>query len=274
MNRKYIYSLFLISFLWSCDKEDEVDLKIPFQKKLVSAIVIGNTDTNFSAFLSYTTPVYGTGFISDPTIAEQANAFITTENNTYELVYDSIIKRYTQSLNGKSITAGQTFNIKVSDKKETITGKCTIPSDASVTLNMQLDSSLNTLYYYNARFTCKLLSPEKKYILLIPKIIFSDSSEVEMQEEQFTSLQELTTNTTLERKFVSNPIFPAFPVRIECKVWVCDETFAKHYNINTTFYAFSGFTIGSPALTYSNMSNKIGVIAAYNQIGNFKFNIP
>jgi Domain of unknown function (DUF4249) len=275
MNRKYIYSLFLIGFLWSCEKDDEVDLKIPFQKKLVSAIIIGNTDTGFSAFLSYTSPVYGSISSGEPIIAEKANAFITTEGNTYELVYDSIIKRHTQSLRGKSITAGQTFNIKVSDSKETVTGKCTIPGNASIILNLQFDSSLdNTPYYYKARFTYKLTSPEKKYIFLIPKIIFADSSQVEMQEEQFTPLKEVTNNTTMEKQFVVGYTFLLFPVRIECKVCVCDEAFAKYYNTSTTFNLFSVLPIGSPPLTYSNMSNKIGVIAAYNQIGNFKFNIP
>jgi hypothetical protein len=274
MNRKYIYSLFLIGFLWSCEKDDEVDLKIPFQKKLFSAIIIGNADTSFSAFLSYTSPVYGSGSTGEPIIAEKANAIITTENNTYELVYDSIIKRYTQSLGGKRITAGQTFNIKVSDNQETVTGKCTVPNGANVTLAVQLDSSLNTTYYYNARFTCTLLSPEKKYILLIPKIIFSDSSEAEMQEELFTPLKELTTNTTLEKQFGTTPVFSSFPVRIECKVWVCNEAFAKYYNSYAAFNVFSILPISSPAITYSNMSNKIGVIAAYNQIANFKFNLP
>lgn len=271
---KYLFIIGILLQLVSCDTQEDVDITIPFHKKLVGGVIIGTSESSITASLTYTTPVYKKPVSMEPDIVTNANAFINEGSNQYNFTFNEPSGTYNTSLNGASVQAGQTYRLTASDGNETVTGQTTIPGGADVKLTVAFDSLFHSSYFYHANFNCQLLSAEKKYIRLVPTLFFNDSSQIEMAMPSYTSILELNQGQSFNCNFGANKIFPeSVPVRIECKVLVCDEAYAKYFNTTTSATLYNILPIGEPNFAYSNLSNKVGVIASYNHTKTFYFQL-
>ncbi|MES2381047.1 MAG: DUF4249 family protein [Bacteroidota bacterium] len=271
---KYLFIIGILLQLISCDSQEDVDITIPFQKKLVGGVIIGTSDATIAASLTYTTPVYNQQTSVEPVIVTNANAFVNEGSNQYHLTFDEPTGTYNTSLNGASVQVGQTYRLIVSDGNETVTGQTTIPDGADVKLTVQFDSAFRNNYFYHANFNCQLLSDKKQYIRLVPTLFFDDSTQIEMLMPSYTSIIQLNQGQSFNSNFGAHKIFQeSKPIRIECKVLVCDEAYAKYFNTTTSASLYNVLPIGEPNFAYSNLSNKVGVIASYNLTKTFYFQL-
>ncbi len=261
---KYLFIIGLLLQLASCGSEENVDITIPFQKKLVGGVIIGANDASITASLTYTTPIYNKQAATETDIVTNANAHINEGSNQYNLVFDAPTGTYNATLNGTNVQIGQTYRLTVSDGNETVTGKTTIPGDADVKLTVQFDSVFSNNYFYHANFNCQLLSDKKQYIRLVPTLFFDDSTQTDMAMPSYTSIIQINQGQSFNSTFGAHKIFQqSKPIRIECKVLVCDEAYAKYFNTTTSVSLYNILPIGEPNFAYSNLSNKVGVIASY-----------
>ena len=107
------------------------------------------------------------------------------------------------------------------------------------------------------------------------RIIFSDSSNTIMFENTFNESKISSKNQSIQRKlYTYKPNEFVYPVRIEVIGINCDEAYTKYYNNTTPFNFYNILPINEPTIAYSNMSNKIGVIASYCASPVQVFNIP
>lgn len=265
--------LFILLFI-GCTREKEVDLKIPFKQKLVSAIFIGEGDSMFTAILTYTTPVFNTPPSQQIVYATKAKAQIKNNGNNYDLFYQEPTSNYESAINAIKVKANETYYLEANDGKEIVTGFTTIPEEGDFDIDLKLDSSNNDAYFYNAKIKCKLISNQKIAVKLVAIMFYNDSSFSLMSENIFLPITELNKGEVLERTLSAvKPNEFTHPVRIECYGVVCNDVYKNYYNATSGINFSSFLPLGEPNITYSNLSNKIGIIASYNasHVQTFKF---
>ena len=64
--------LFAALLLASCEREEAITVDVPYKKKLVAEVFLGEGDSVFTANLSYTKPVFGEPNTIEPLYAKNA----------------------------------------------------------------------------------------------------------------------------------------------------------------------------------------------------------
>ncbi|MBJ7429303.1 MAG: DUF4249 family protein [Bacteroidia bacterium] len=272
--KQLLLIFFAILVFQSCEREEEILINLPYKKKLISEVFLGEGDSSFSATLSYTQPIFGKPVLAEPVYATKANAQISTDGKTFQLDYDSFNFNYKGSYIPNIIKAGETYHFKASDESETTTGFVTIPQKPAFDFELQFDSSFADIYFYNATIKCTLKSNFSVNTKFVALIVFNDSSRSLLTEVTSSKVPVLKPNESVTKKlFASKSSEFVYPVRIECLGISCSDSYMLYSNATSIFNFSNIFPISEPTITYSNMSNKIGVIAAYSLSTPKKFNI-
>jgi len=260
---QYIFICFVL--LSSCSREDEIVLNVPYKKKLVAEIFIGEGDSVFNAILTHTKPVFGEASNSMPDYVSNANAFISKGAEQINLVFNGNFSQYYSDVIPNKIKSGESYYFEASDGNEKVYGSTIIPEKPNLFYSVKLDSSINDAYFYNATINCTNLSEKPGYIRVMARVIFSDSSNGMMFENSFNEIKLLAKNHSIQRKlYCYKPNDFVYPIRIEISGINCDEAYAKYYNNTTPFNFYNILPINEPTIAYSNLSNKIGIIASYS----------
>lgn len=260
-----LYISICLALFSSCSREDEIDLHVPFKKRLVAEVFIGEGDSVFNAILTHTKPVFGEPNNSMPDYVKDANAYIGKGSEQINLSFNGNFSQYYSDALPYKIKSGENYYFEASDGNEKVYGSTTIPEKPNLSYSVKLDSSINDAYFYNATITCTNQSEKSGYIRVMARIIFSDSSYGTMFENSFNEIKLLGKNQSIQRKLYSyKPSEFVYPVRIEISGINCDEAYAKYYNNTTPFNFYNILPINEPTIAYSNMSNKIGIIASYS----------
>lgn len=267
--------IFVLIALFGCSSEEEITVNLPFKKKLVTQVYVGQNDEMLTAILTHTTPVFGTGAANEPDYATNANVWANINGTDYKLTYNPNTFEYNSDLLNNPIAENDVVKIKVNSELETITGQTKIPEKPLVSFDLELDSNLNDFYFYHAKITCKLLSPGKKNLRILAKITYSDSITVFLGTKMFSAISSITSGQSFSENLFGYKITEfGYPVKIECFAVNCDDAYTQYYN-NSGGINFAEFLpISEPTIAYSNMSNNIGIIASYSvsnsQIFTFK----
>ncbi len=259
------YLFICLVLLSSCSREDEIDLHVPFKKRLIAEVFIGEGDSAFNAILTHTKPVFGEPSNSMPVYVPDANAFISKGAEQINLNFNGNFSQYYSDVLLNKVRSGESYYFEATDGNEKVYGSTTIPEKPILSFTVKLDSSINDAYYYNTTITCTNQSEKPDYIRVMARVIFSDSTYGMMFENSFNEIKQLAKNQSIQRKLYSYKTSEfAFPVRIEISGINCDEAYAKYYNNTTPFNFYNILPINEPTMAYSNMSNKIGIIASYS----------
>lgn len=257
--------LFATLLLASCEREEVITVDVPYKKKLLAEVFLGEGDSVFTANLSYTKPVFGEPNTIEPLYATNAKAQININGNVYGLAYNEFTFNFNADYQPNTIKAGETYYFQASDESETITGFTKIPEKPSFDFEIKFDSSLTDFYYYNAVIKCTNKSANAINAKFVAEVIFSDSSKVFLTETISSKIPFLKQNESITKKlYAFKPNEFVYPVRIECYGVSCNDEYAKYSNATGIFNFSNILPVSEPTIVYSNMSNKIGIIAAYS----------
>jgi hypothetical protein len=262
---KIIFSLVILGLtLTSCERYETIDFDIPFKSKVVVASFLTADETQIAVWLTRTTKAVGAETPQEPTLVTDAEVTLIHEGNSYLLVYDSMEKVYVGDMNGAPFESGKKYTLLVKSGDETVTGYTTIPLPAITESTCKIDSifGINGLTYL-VTFTTKQLSAGNNHLFLYPYIVFEDSSRYALFYDGRDRARASRQGQTISQTF-SASYSQSRPVRVELLTYTCDEPYASYYNKSATFnYGSLGMAFGEVTITYSNMSNKIGVFASY-----------
>ncbi|MES2780869.1 MAG: DUF4249 family protein [Bacteroidota bacterium] len=274
--KKYISIILVVFVLAGCERQEDVDIDVPYKKKLVAAVFIGAGDSLINATLTYTTPVFGAVPAMDAKYATSATGVLSYNGLATDFNYDSMNLNYTAFTLPHYALAGETYQVNFDDKELSINGKTTIPFPVTMDIQMEFDSSENlTLPQYRATFTCRVTGDFPAYVRIFPVLVMDDSlTFMPMYGETFKPIKQLQKGDVFTEKYIAasaiNGLYPAF---IRCIIITCDEAYARYYNA-TQGIDFSSIIPGTePLQVYSNMSNHIGIIASYNVCGEVVFDV-
>jgi hypothetical protein len=262
---KNTYFIFALIAILGCSREEEISVNLPFKKKLVAQVYIGQNDEMLTATLTHTTPVFGTNTATEPSYESGATVWANVNGTDYRLTYDPNTFEYNSDLLDKPITENDIIKFKANNELETISGQTKIPEKPLVSFDLVLDSNLNDFYFYHAKITCKLLSPGKKQLRILAKITYSDSITVFLGTKTFSPIASINSGQSFTEHFYGYKITEfGYPVKIECFAANCDDAYTKYYNNTVGFNFAELLPISEPTIAFSNMSNNIGVIASYS----------
>lgn len=261
----HIYFWLLVTIVsLGCQKSVEVDLFPPFQRKLVPSIFIGAGDTSATAYLQYTLPLFGDTGTQERVNVKNAKMVLTTPSGPIVLSYDENNQYYYVGLNAP-IEPGQTLRIDVDDSIEQTNGSAVVPQPVDVSVSLTFDSSLflGELTRYQAKLTYTLNGSQPAYVRIFPQLFMEDGWMENLIDEQFTPIKLLLPGQSVTQQFnLVKPYEEAVPSFMQVVVVSCDVHYARYYNsVASSFLEF--FPATEPTMDYSNMSNGIGIIAAY-----------
>lgn len=277
MKKLTYHILLFVVFLTSCERQEEVDLKVPFKRKMVVAAFIGTGDSEVLASINYTSPVFGAPPIMDAQSAGGvAGSVVVNGTEQLPFVYDTVEKSYRAIISSGSVKEGDTYEVTFADGTEQVKGKTTVPPTAIVDVSVQFDSvpSDGVLPQYFGVFTATLKSPLPAYVRIMPVLIMEDTlTNIPMHTLQYVPITLLQTGQSFTAKFYAETAINGLkPARISCLIITCDEGYTKYANA-TQSVDFSNTLPGSePSMLYSNMSNNLGIVASYNICGSI--NLP
>lgn len=264
MNKLVIVFIVLGFMLSSCERNETIEFDIPFKSKVVVASFLTADETQISVWLTKTTKAVGAEIPQEATLVTDAEVTLMHDGNSYLLTYDSINEVYVGDMNGAPFESGKKYNLLVKSGDETITGYTTIPQPSTTISTCKFDSIFGIMgLTYLVTFNTTQISAGSNHLLLYPYIVFEDSSRYALYYEGRDRVRAIAEQKTISQMFsVSSP--SSRPVRVELLTYTCDEPYAQYYNKSATFnYGSLGIAFGEVSITYSNMSNKIGVFASY-----------
>ncbi len=257
--------LFAALFLASCEREEVISVDVPYKKKLVAEVFLAEGDSIFTANISYTKPVFGERNTTEPLYATNAKAHININGNIYGMAYNEFTFNFNAEYQPNTIKAGETYYFQASDESETITGFTKIPEKPAFDFDIKFDSSLTDVYYYNAVIKCTNKSANAINAKFAVEVIFSDSTKLFLIEMSASKIPVLKQNESITKKlYTYKPNEFVYPVRIECYGVSCNDEYTKYSNATSIFNFSNILPVSEPTIAYSNMSNKIGIIAAYS----------
>jgi hypothetical protein len=263
MNRVYVLMFLLV--LFSCQKTEEVILYPAFTPKLANITFISAGDVLIVASFQYTRPSFqDTSQNIDFVAAKNVVAELLTNGAINPIEFDSFSDQY-QTVLSTPAFPGQSFTLNATDGNQRITGSTTIPFPAKIDLSFRLDSNIvpEIGLRYSAKLTFTHKGNQPQYVRIIPRMYFSTGGSEIMNDESYTHIAKLLPGQSFTQEFrIFKPTTEDFPDSIECTVLSCDEAYAKYYNAAVSSI-FDLFPNTEPTIQYSNMSNKIGVIASY-----------
>lgn len=274
--KKLICYIAIIAVLAGCERQEDVEIKVPFKRKLVTAVFIGAGDSLVKAFLSYTTPVFGVAPAMDIQYADAATGVLAYNGAQTNFIFDGTTHEYNAFTSPHIAVAGDSYQITFTDDRESVTGTTTIPAPVNLDIQLKLDSSgSDSLPVYHTAVSYTLIGPSSAYVKILPILTLDDSlSIIPMYVETFRPMVLMHAGETITARFTaSSSVNGLYPLNIRCLIIACDEPYAKYYNA-TQAVDFGTVLPGSePSLVYSNMSNRIGIIASYNICGEKVFQL-
>lgn len=270
MKKRFPYLIILLTLV-SCQREKEVGIDVPQESKLVAVVYAGADNSSVVATVTHSTPVIGTSQTYEATYADNASGTFTdlSTSEAWNFTYDQDTRLYTANLSTTTIQEGHQYELRFSDDKETVTGTTTVPLPVATHISVLFDSIVTDGFVdqYKATITCTLLSEGTQNIRLAPVILYNDSFPFPMTDQFGTQFVfQLSKGQSFTQTFTSSYSLGAesyYPTQLEIMVLSCDDAYRKYYNSTGLNYDQLG-PISDPTFVYSNMSNKIGVIASYN----------
>lgn len=263
----YIHIFLLLLFIIGCQKSEEVEFYPSFKPQLVGITFIAAGEGVVTSTFQYSRPVFKDPIDTEAIlIVPGIKATLFNNGTSIPITYDSVGNNY-QALLPTPAMPGESFSITATDGNQIITGSTTLPKPADIEVSFTFDSLpfLDVLFKYNATITYTLKGNEAKYVRIIPRIYFTNGNSDLMIDESFKPIPKLLPGQSLTQQFrIVKPEEMSIPDSIECIVLSCDEAYVKYAN-STLFSLFDFFPGTEPTMHYSNMSNKIGVIASYTQ---------
>jgi hypothetical protein len=176
-----------------------------------------------------------------------------------------------------AIQTGEVYSITVTSGSTESKGSTTIPGKVSTNTHIQFDSILqyDDTYQYRVVMTTKLLEAGKHYLDFFPVLVYEDSTRDLMYAEGISTISELNQGQTVTKTFVSSfSSFGAAPIRVDLTVVNCDEGYGKStLRILDLFGGINLSPFTDPGITYSNMTNGIGIIGSYNPETQYSFDL-
>lgn len=276
MKNPIFYIAILMLVLTGCERQEDVEIKVPFKRKLVASVFIGAGDSLVRASLAYTTPVFGVTPAMDVQYADAANGVLFCNGVQTDFVFDSTNHEYDAFTSPHNAIAGDSYKIMFADDRESVTGTTTIPAPVNLDFQLKFDSTGDpSLPVYHAEITYTLTSAAPAYVRILPILTLDDSlSIIPMYMEAFKPIVLMHPGESITAKFLaSSSVNGLYPLNIRCIIIACDEAYAK-YNNATQGVDFGSILPGSESsIVYSNMSNHIGIIASYNVCGEKVLNL-
>lgn len=271
MKKVKLYTAFLALLFVACERQEDVDMNVPFKRKLVAAVFIGAGDNEVLANINYTSPVFGAPSVIDFQSIPGVSGFVNNGVERFLFGYDTIDKQY-KAFPTTPVMVGQTYEASFTDGNLQTKGKTTVPQPVSVDIAVQFDSILlsDFLPSYFANITCTLKSANPAYVKIVPFLVMDDSiTSILMTTQQYAPISLLQPGQSFTAKYYAEVAINGLqPAKISCLIVSCDEAYAQYANA-TQSADYSSILPGSePSMVYSNMSNNIGVIASYNICGN------
>lgn len=276
MKKTLFYIAIVMFVLSSCERQEDVDLNVPFKRKLVAAVFVGAGDSMVRASLSYTTPVFGTVPAIDPERADGAGGILFYNGVQAIFTYDSAAHEHTVYTAPHQAAAGDTYQVIFTDNRESVSGTTVVPNPVELDMRLKFDSVTGgSFQVYQAEITYTLKSSAPAYVKILPILMLDDSmSIIPMYTEVLKPMVLLHPGQSVTSRFIASASFNGwYPLNIRCLVVACDEAYAKYANATQGGDLGSIFPGSEPSLVYSNMSNQIGIIASYNICGEQVFSL-
>lgn len=277
MKKYAFYSVIMLLAFAGCERQEDVEIKVPFKRKLVTAVFIGAGDSLVKASLSYTTPVFGATPAVDIQYATSANGVLFCNGAPTDFVFDSATKQYYAFTAPHQAAAGDSYKIMVSDNLESVSGTTIIPAPVDLDLQLKFDSTGDnpSLPVYRAEVTYTLKGTSSAYVKILPILMLDDSFSIGlMMPEEYKPMVLMHPGESITTQFIAtSSVNGLYPLNMRCIIIACDEAYAKYSNA-TQGIDFATVLPGSePSLMYSNMSNRVGIIASYNICGEKVFHL-
>ncbi|MES2560190.1 MAG: hypothetical protein V4590_10640 [Bacteroidota bacterium] len=276
MNHSIFYIVIVVLMFTACERQEDVDLKVPYKRKLVASVFIGAGDSLVRATLSYTTPVFGAPPAIDIRHANAATGVMQYRGMQTGFVYDSIGHEHQAIISPYSAVAGEAYQFVFTDDLGSVRGTTVIPQPVDLTIQLRFDSTQTPDFpVYVADLTYSLQSAVSSYIKLLPVLMLDDSfSLVPMVLETFNPMVLMRPGESVTSRFVASASLNGLHgLNLRCLIITCDEAYAKHYNATQTVDLGTVLPGSEPTQFYSNMSNGIGVVASYNICGEQVFQL-
>jgi hypothetical protein len=263
-----IFICFTLALLFlACEREQEVELQIPYKKKLVAVVFIDATSDRQFATLTYTQPASTpSNEYPEPLYVKNATGYFETKDGIIPFEFDSFSNSYAADL-GRIREFGETFGVVFSDGNETIKGRTILPDSVSAEVNIQFDSSFisgNWVYHFTVE--SKLLSNKPAYYSNVQASVVNDDGGINILSDFLVNKVEIAQPGGVARqKYSINKLEGITPVSVMYQIISCNVDLIAHHN-STGVPGFETFLPNSqPIMHYSNMSNDIGIIAAYTK---------
>lgn len=270
---RIVLLLFMISVFYSCERFEEVDLELPYEEKAVAACFLNAEEATLTVWLQKTYPVIGVEMPTEPIWIADAQVLLESGSATIPFTYDSNGRFYTADVSSTPLEVGKTYKLSITTADgKVINGSTTIPNPISTIQTLQFDSLLSYKgSTYSAKFSITNTSNQGSYLLAFPYLVFADSSRFPFYFNERDRVVYLEPNKQITQVYTC-PIFGQEPVRMELLLYTTDKPYAQYYNKNATIdYASLGIPFAEASVTYSNMSNGIGIIGSYTFSGTQSF---
>jgi hypothetical protein len=269
MKKHIIPFLILFVLMASCERYEDADIDLPYKNKLVAVTFLEEGSDSISLILTRTQPVFESPLLPSEAITD-ADVYIRTSRETLKLSFNEQISQYTGKLHAGVLLAGETCRISILQNNEEVTGSTVIPVDVTSVISVKSGKTVENGYYldvYDVKY--KIQEPGTYNVLLHASVVYSDSSVVPLivqTGDLSTNIQKITSGIEMQMRFrsliTSNDIHP---VRLEIIPQLCNDDYTNyHLSISSDLSLGLGTTGSEAVLIYSNMSNRIGITAAYN----------
>lgn len=251
--------------LTSCERYQDVALDVPFDEKVVANCFLNPNENTVSVWLQKTVPVLNSEPIYEPYWLSDADVSIQTPTGVIVLTYDSMARIYSADVSSNPIEKGGTYKLNVIHPLQSTSGVTTIPQPTDVKLDLVFDTTYSTYLgkTYRAKIKCQNTGANEAYILMSPLIQLFDSMYYPLYFNSANRVQLIKPGQTIEQVFTT-PAAGVSVAKVMVNCYTTDMYYAKYINKNSAFdFSSIGVPYAEASVTYSNMSNKIGLMGSY-----------
>lgn len=273
MNKLFNIILFLLTIVSiSCiEVAKNIDLSEGDPELVVQSYLSPN-DSAIALILTLSKPIYqiNTGG-SDYNVVTNATVKISDENNEYLLSYNPDYRCYFSGHNQIKIVPGKEYKLYISspDGKK-VESSCIIPNSPTVKIELlKTDSSEGwNGMDYSRKFKLTNLSQEIKFFSIYRQYYSFQNFERDtfyyVQKELLIEIEpNSSTSFTLYDYSYDEFGSKSQSINDSLLVYQTDESYYRyHYTIENSY---DGDPFSEPSITYSNISNGLGVFCAYNK---------
>lgn len=271
-----IFNIILIIFSIVAVSCEEVAKNIDLSEgdpELVVQSYLSPNDTSVVLILTLSKPIYQVNSgSSEYTLVNNATVRIADDNHEYQLKYNSDLRCYFSSQNQIPIIPGKTYKLFIStpDGKK-VESSCVIPAQPNVSIDLiQIDSTpgWNGEMIYNKKIKFTNNSNTFRYFAIYRRYFsvseFKSDTFFYMQRENMLEVKPNTAvNFSLSDYYFSEFGPTSNTIDDSLLVYQLDEAYYRyHYTIENANF---GNPFAEAVITYSNITNGIGVFCGYNK---------